>query len=123
MAVTQSRDNRTLIAAADLSGSQFHFAKMDSAGKAAICGNGDAAFGVIEVGGTAGAASTITVRGKVMVKCGAAVTIGDDVGIDAAGKAVNAASGDIIVGRAYETGANNQLIAIELSGLNTVAHA
>ena len=35
-------------------------------------------------------------------------------GIDAAGKAVNAASGDIIVGRAYEAGVTGQIIAIEL---------
>ena len=36
MAVTQSRDNRTLIAGADLSTSQFLFAKMDAAAKAVL---------------------------------------------------------------------------------------
>tara|TARA_B100000768_G_C11163801_1_gene325731 strand:- start:257 stop:625 length:369 start_codon:yes stop_codon:yes gene_type:complete len=122
MAVTQSRDNRTLIAAADLSGSQHLFAAMDAAGKAALCGDGAQAFGVIEVGGTAAAASTITVSGKVMVKCGGTVTIGDDVSSDAAGKAVNSASGDIILGRAYEAGATDQLIAIELGSTGN-AHA
>ena len=69
MAVTQSRDNRTLIAAADLSSSQFLFAAMD-----------------------------------------------------AAGKAVNSASGDIILGRAYEAGVTDQLIAIELVSTGN-AHA
>jgi hypothetical protein len=49
-----------------------------------------------------------------MVKCGAAVTAGGAVGIDAAGLAVNAASTDIIMGYATEAGATNQIIAIEL---------
>ena len=122
MAVTQSRDNRTLIAAADLSTSQYLFAAMDAAGKAAVCGDGAQAFGVIEAGSIAGGASTITVSGKVMVKCGGTVTIGDDVASDAAGKAVNAASGDIILGRAYEAGVTDQLIAIELGSTGN-AHA
>jgi hypothetical protein len=122
MAVTQSRDNRTLIAGADLSGSQFLFAKMDAAAKAVVAGNGDGTIGVIEVGAAAGNACTITHSGKVMVMCGGTVTIADDVGIDAAGKAVNAASGDIIVGRAYEAGVTGQVIAIELI-LAANAHA
>ena len=122
MAVTQSRDNRTLIAGADLSTSQFLFAKMDSSANAVLCGNGDGTIGIIAVGAASGNACTITHSGKVMVKCGGTVTIGDDVGIDAAGKAVNAASGDIIVGRAYEAGVDGQIIAIELI-LAANAHA
>ena len=122
MAVTQSRDNRTLIAGADLSASQFLFAKMDAAGEAVLAGNGDGTIGVIEVGAAEDNAVTITHSGKVMVKCGGTVTIADDVGIDAAGKAVNAASGDIIVGRAYEAGVTGQVIAIELI-LAANAHA
>ena len=122
MAVTQSRDNRTLIAAADLTAKQHLFAAMDAAGKAAVCGDGAQAIGVIEAGSIAGGASTITVSGKVMVKCGGTVTIGDDVASDAAGKAVNAAAGDIILGRAYEAGVTDQLIAIEL-GTTGNAHA
>ena len=114
MAVTQSRDNRTIIAGADLSGSQFLFAKLDAAAKAILCGDGEGTIGVIEVGSAADNASTITHSGKVMVKCGGTVTIAGDVGIDANGKAVDAASTDIIVGRAYEAGVTDQVIAIEL---------
>jgi hypothetical protein len=114
MAVTQSRDNRTIIAGADLSGSQFLFAKLDAAAEAVLCGDGEGTIGVIEVGAKAGNASTITHSGKVMVKCGGNVTIAGDVGIDADGKAVDAAVGDIIVGRAYEEGKVDEVIAIEL---------
>lgn len=115
MAVTQSRDNRTLIAGADLSAAQFTFVKLDAAAKAVACADGDAAFGVLEVPAASGKAVTVTVSGKVMVKCGGTVTVGGPVGIDAAGKAVNAASTDVIVGTAYEAGVNGQLIAIEIA--------
>lgn len=114
MAVTQSRDNRSLNAGADLSGSQFLFAKLDAAADAVLCGNGEGTVGVIEVGALQGNACTVTHSGKVMVKCGGTVTIAGDVGIDAAGKAVDAAATDIIVGRAYEAGVTDQVIAIEL---------
>jgi len=123
MAVTQSRDNRTLIAAADLSTSQYLFAAMDAAGKAAVCGDGAQAFGVIEAGSIAGGASTITVSGKVMVKCGGTVTIGDDVSAGGGnGTAVNSTANDIILGRAYEAGVTGQFIAIELGSTGN-AHA
>ena len=122
MAVTQSRDNRTLIAAADLSTSQYLFAAMDAAGKAAVCDDGAQAIGVIEAGSIAGGASTITVSGKVMVKCGGTVTIGDDVSAATGGLAVNSTAGDIILGRAYEAGVTGQFIAIELGSTGN-AHA
>tara|TARA_R110000868_G_scaffold406355_1_gene686694 strand:+ start:1446 stop:1814 length:369 start_codon:yes stop_codon:yes gene_type:complete len=122
MAVTQSRDNRTLIAGEDLSTSQFLFAKMDAAAKAVKAGDGEGTIGIIAVGAASGNACTITHSGKVMVKCGGTVTIADDVAVDAAGKAVNAAQGDIIVGRAYEAGVDGQIIAIELI-LAANAHA
>ena len=114
MAVTQSRDNRTIIAGADLSGSQFLFAKLDAAAEAVLCGDGEGTIGVIKVGTEAGRASTITHSGKVTVRCGGNVTLAGDVGIDADGKAVDAAVGDIIVGRAYEEGKVDEVIAIEL---------
>lgn len=63
-AVTQSRDNRTLIAGADLSTSQFLFAKMDAAAKAVLAGDGEGTIGVIAVGAEAGNACTITHSGK-----------------------------------------------------------
>jgi len=122
MAVTQSRDNRTLIAAADLTAKQHLFAAMDAAGKAAVCGDGAQAIGVIEAGSIAGGASTITVSGKVMVKCGGTVTIGDDVSAATGGLAVNSTANDIILGRAYEAGVTGQFIAIELGSTGN-AHA
>jgi len=115
MAVTQSRDNRTLIAGADLSAAQFKFVKMNNAAKAVLCGNGDAAFGVLLVPAASGNAATVTVSGKTMVECGATIAIGANVGIDADGNAVTAASGDIIVGKTYEAGVDGQIIAIEIS--------
>tara|TARA_R110002153_G_scaffold208974_1_gene361468 strand:- start:352 stop:720 length:369 start_codon:yes stop_codon:yes gene_type:complete len=115
MAVTQSRDNRTIVAGADLSAKQFTFVKLDAAAKAVSCGDGEAAFGVLEVPAGSGKAATVTVSGKVMVKCGDDVTIGGPVAADVNGEAVDAAVGNIIVGTAYESGVDGQIIAIEIS--------
>jgi hypothetical protein len=114
MAVMQSRDNRTLVAGADLSAKQFHFVKTDAAMKAVVAGAGEEAFGVLIVQGTAGKAVTVTVMGKTMVECGATVAIGAAVSANAAGEAITSTVGDRIMGHAYEAGVDGQIIAIEL---------
>jgi len=120
MAVTQSRDNRTIIAGADLSASQFIFVKLDAAAEVVAGTDGDAAFGVLEVGAATGNACTVTKTGKVMVECGGAVTVGGEVAADANGKAIDAVNTDVILGTAYENGVTGQLIAIELSDAGNI---
>ena len=120
MAVTQSRDNRTIIAGADLSASQFIFVKLDAAAAAVVVGAGEAAFGLLEVGAATGKACTVTKTGKVMVECGAAVTVGLEVASDAAGKAAAAVATNVILGTAYESGVTGQIIAIELSDAGNI---
>tara|TARA_B110000093_G_scaffold98717_1_gene106232 strand:- start:301 stop:669 length:369 start_codon:yes stop_codon:yes gene_type:complete len=120
MAVTQSRDNRTIIAGADLSTSQFIFVKLNAAAAAVAVGDGEAAFGLLEVGAATGKACTVTKTGKVMVECGGAVTVGLDVAADANGKAIDAVATDVILGTAYETGVTGQIIAIELSDAGNI---
>ena len=121
MAVTQSRDNRTIIAGADLSTSQFIFVSLDNAADAVVTGAGAASFGLLEVGAGNGKACTVTKSGKVMVTCGGTVTIGGNVSADAAGKAVDSTTNDVILGVAYEAGVTNQIIAIELSDAEKVS--
>jgi len=120
MAVTQSRDNRTIIAGADLSASQFIFVSLDAAAAAIATGAGAAAFGLLEVGASTGNACTVTKTGKVMVSCSGTVTVGGNVASDAAGAAVDATVGDVILGVAYEAGVNKQIIAIELSDAGNI---
>ena len=121
MAVTQSRDNRTLVAGADLSALQFTFVSLDAAAKAIPTGAGLAAFGLLQVGAATDGACTVTRTGKVMVICGGAVTIAGNVSADANGSAVDSTAGDIILGVAYEAGVNKQVIAIELSDAGNVS--
>ena len=120
MAVTQSRDNRTIIAGADLSTSQFIFVKLNATAAAVVVGAGEAAFGLLEVGAATGKACTVTKTGKVMVECSAAVTVGADVASAAGGKAIDAVATDVILGTAYETGVTGQIIAIELSDAGNI---
>lgn len=114
MAVMQSRDTRSVVAGADLSAKQFTFVKLDTNAEVVPAGNGEQAFGVCLVGALEDNVATVVVQGKTMVKCGATVTAGGAVGIDAGSLAVNAASTDIIMGYAMEAGVTNQIIAIEL---------
>tara|TARA_B110000495_G_scaffold19359_1_gene13662 strand:+ start:6667 stop:7023 length:357 start_codon:yes stop_codon:yes gene_type:complete len=118
MAVTQSRDTRTVIAGADLSAAQFKF--ITHAG--VVAGDGAAAFGVCVVEAASGNAATVNVSGKTMVKAGGTVTANGAVASDAAGLCVDAGTGDIVLGYATEAGVTDQIIAIELiNGGNAAA--
>lgn len=115
MAVTQSRDNRSILAAADLRTQQFKFISLDAKAEGINTGAGLAAFGLCISGANTGDAMTVTRSGKTMVICGGTVTVGGDVAADAAGAAVDATVGDIILGVAYEAGVSAQVISIELN--------
>ena len=115
MAVTQSRDNRTFIAGEDLSAAQFKFVTLESDGQIDLAdGAGENCIGVLLNNPTAANAATVAMTGKVMVKAGASIAAGAAVATDAAGDAVTAATGNIIMGYATEAGVDDQIIAIEL---------
>ena len=100
MAVMQSRDNRTEIAGVGGT-TQFKFVTLDAGGAVTVAGTaGEQAYGVCLVGAAAGAA----------------------VQTDAAGDALTAASGDVVMGYAKEAAVDGQIIEIELiQGGNVVA--
>ena len=52
--------------------------------------------------------------GKVMVTAGGTIAAGAAVATDAAGDAVTASTGNIVMGYATEAGVDGQIIAIEL---------
>ena len=123
MAVIQTRDTRTVIAGEDLSAAQFKFVTLESDGQVDLADSaGENCIGVCLVGGTAGAAVTVAISGKVMVEAGDTVAAGAAVQTDANGDAITAASGDYVMGYALEAGVDGQIIAIELiQGGNIVA--
>jgi len=103
----------TLEAGADLSTKQFYFVSVASDGQIDPTGDGLDADGVLQdAPAAAGRAALVAVAGKVKVVCGGVVTRGGPVASDASGTAVNAASGDIILGVALEPGASGRIIEI-----------
>ena len=102
MATEQSRNSRTFVAGEDLSTAQFKFVTLEADGQVDLAE------------GAAGVAVAVLVDGPVIVEAGGTVTNGGAVATDATGRAVDATTGDIIMGYAMEAGAVNQKIQIEL---------
>ncbi len=115
MATMQSRDTRTFVAGEDLSTAQFKFVTLEADGQVDLADSaGENCVGVLLVEGEAARAVTVVLTGSVMVEAGGTVTAGGAVATDATGRAVDATTGDIIMGYAREAGVANQVIEIEL---------
>ena len=87
----------TYIAGADLSSSQYLFVKVSGA-NVVVAGDGEAAVGILWNDPTSGKAASVVRGGDPHVYAGAAIAAGVDIASDAAGKAVAATTGDIILG-------------------------
>jgi hypothetical protein len=94
----------TVPSSGDLSSAKYKFVTVNSSGQVATTGDGAQADGVLQNDpGAAGRAATVMVGvGISKVVAGGTVTRGGDVGSDSSGRAVDAASGDAIVGQALE---------------------
>lgn len=95
----------TMPASGDHSANQYKFMKIDSNARAALCDDGADATGVLQNDPAAidRAASVMIGAGRTKVVAGGTVTTGNYVASDSSGRAVNAASGDYILGVAEET--------------------
>lgn len=93
MATQSNGVDITLLAAADLTGKQFHFVKVDSAGKAALAALGENAVGVLQNKPNTGQAATIRVFGRSKMVADAAVAAGASIksSSDAQGATASAA--------------------------------
>ena len=115
MATMQSRDTRTFVSGEDLSNAQFKFVTLESDGKVDLADSaGENCIGVLIVQEENNRAVTVVMSGSVIVEAGGTVTNGGAVATDATGRAVDATTGDIIMGYAREAGVVNQKIEIEL---------
>jgi hypothetical protein len=107
--------SRSRIAAADLSASQFCAVKLDNTGKVALPSAAGRIYGVIQNKPVSGAVAEVRILGTTKMLCGTGgVTAGDPVTPDAAGKAVTAASTNLIFGFAEETAAAGALTTVTL---------
>jgi len=105
MAALQGNQVReTMTAGADLSDAQFTFVKMNTTDRTIIAAaDADAAFGVLINQPLSGNAATVVTHGRVIIEVGTGgLTAGDDVGVDANGAGVAAATSDIIVGKCVD---------------------
>ncbi|HZT29506.1 MAG TPA: capsid cement protein [Bryobacteraceae bacterium] len=112
MAYEQTLRTIAAPASADLSASQFCFVVVNSSGQLALPSAGGEADGILQDKPNAqGVQAELAVLGvsKVVVGTGG-VTAGDLLATDANGKAVTAASGNKILGRALATGAAGVII-------------
>jgi hypothetical protein len=105
----------TLVAAADLSAKQYHFVKLDSAGKAAaIAANTDRAIGVLQNAPLAGQEAEVLVVGGTKLVAGEALAEGAVLSTTSAGKAdsilVGTATTQYILGTALTEVANDDEI-------------
>ena len=115
MAVTESRETRTLIAGEDLSSHQFRFVTLESDGQVDKADSaGERCFGIVENDPAAGGEATVVVSGKTRIVCGGTIAAGAQIQTDASGEALTAATGDVVMGYALEAGVDGQVIAMEL---------
>jgi hypothetical protein len=113
MAYDDNKLSVTIPAGSDLSASQFCFVEVNASGLLALPTAGIHADGVLQNDPNAsGRAGEVAISGIVKVKCGGVVTRGGPVATDASGRAVNATTGNIILGTAMETGATNAVIGV-----------
>lgn len=108
----------SLVAAADLSATQFRFIDVDTAGKGAVPAVAGRVVGVRNNKPKAGEAATVVGSGISIVEAGAAVTVGDNVATDSVGRAITAAgAATIVAGIALETASGaGVFIAVLLTG-------
>ena len=107
----------TLVAAADLSSSQYCAVDIDTNGKAALPSAGGRAIGVLQNDPISGAEATIALFGVTKMILGGTVAKGDFVKVDAAGKAVATSTAtDKVVGICVEGGASGNTGSVLLLG-------
>lgn len=105
----------SLEAAADLSLLQFRFMELSSGQVQAVSGAGGNSVGVLQNDPAAqGRAAEVAFGGIVKVEAGATVTQDADVQSDAVGRAIDASTGDRVLGVALDAGAIGELIRVLL---------
>jgi hypothetical protein len=106
----------SLPASTDHSSNQYKFVTVNSSGQVALTGNGAEVDGVLQdKPAAANRQASVAISGVTKVLLGTGgVTAGDDVASAASGLCVTAATGDVIVGRALQTGSSGDIVAILL---------
>ncbi len=122
-AFTSPGEKLTLEAAGDLSAGQFLGVIVNTSGLAAVAGAGVVNVGILQnKPAAAGRAAEIMVSGVSKMVAAEAITAGDDIATDAAGKAVDAATADHVLGLALTDAAADGEIFSVLLGVGQRVH-
>lgn len=113
----------TLLAAADLSASQFRFVQCNSSGLAALAGASGVVIGALQNKPTAGNAAAIAYHGVSRVVAGGTVASGARVTSDSNSAAITATTGDSVAGVALVGGVAGDLIEVLIGAPGTGAFA
>lgn len=97
----------SFVAGADLSAKQFTFVVMNTTDRTVVAaGNAAAADGIVINKPALGEAATVVLFGRTLILAGTGgLTAGANVGVDANGAGVVAATSDIIVGKVVDAAA------------------
>jgi len=114
----------SLVAAADLSAKQYYCVKVDSNGKAALCGAAENSVGILQNDPTSGQMATVGMLGLSKAKYGASVTAGANLMTDASGKLITATGTNPVIALALESGSTDEIRSVALvtktsTGTNT----
>lgn len=109
-------------AGADLSDKLYYFAKVDTDEDIILCGDGEAALGVIREGAVADKPVTVITGGFAKVIAGASFNAGVLVASDGNGKAVLATTGEYAIGMAMQaSGGDGEIVTVRLGPYGRVA--
>ena len=104
MATQGQTVRESFVAGADLSAKQFTFVVMNTTDRTVVAaGNAAAADGIVINKPALGEAATVVLFGRTLILAGTGgLTAGANVGVDANGAGVVAATSDIIVGKVVD---------------------
>ncbi len=114
MAWEKPLENLSLIAAADFSAKQYYAVKVDANGKIAIAGAGENAIGILHDNPAADTIGNVMILGVSKAVYGGAVTAGNNLSANAAGKLIATAGDAAAIAVALENGAADEIHSVLL---------
>jgi hypothetical protein len=114
MAWEQPLECISLIVAATFAAKQYYAVKVDSAGKAAVCGAGENGIGIMQDNPAADEVGNVMTLGVSKAVYGDTVTAGNNLSSDASGKLIPTTSTNAVIAVALESGSADEIHSVLL---------
>lgn len=116
MSQTIHTQSLNLIAGADLSGSQYYIVKTGSTARQVVLASAATSMlGVLQNKPNVDEVAEVAVMGTAKVIAGGTISYGDNVTVNASGKAITRTTENYILGTALEAGADGSIIEVLLN--------